>query len=183
VAGDERSLIERARRGDRDAFSALVHERRERWFWLGYRILGDAEEARDAVQDALLRMWGGLASYRPAQDDAVRGFDAWCYRIAYHAAVDRVRERKRRAALSPDDIAWDSLARASRPEGVTPEALMESREEIEKMLSALAPREREAFVLCAMEGFSSGEAARIMDAAPSTVRNLVRQARRRLKKQ
>jgi RNA polymerase sigma factor (sigma-70 family) len=125
-----------------------------------------------------------LASYRPAQgDDAVRAFDAWCRRITYHAAVDRVRERKRRAALSPDDVAWDSLARAGGPEGVTPEALVESREEIEKMLSALAPREREAFVLCAMEGFSSEEAACIMDAASSTVRNLVRQARERLKKQ
>ncbi len=175
MAGDERSLIERARRGGRDAFSELVRERRERWFWLGYRILGDTEEARDAVQEALLRMWDGLASYRPALDDAVRSFDAWCYRIAYHAAVDRVRERKRRAVLSPNDIAW------GRPEGAAPDALMESREEIEKMLSALAPREREAFVLCAIEGFSSEEAARSMDAASSTVRNLVRQARGRLK--
>ncbi|UCF80101.1 MAG: RNA polymerase sigma factor [Acidobacteriota bacterium] len=178
MAGDERSLIERARRRDRDAFSELVRGRCERWFWLCYRILGDAEEARDAVQEALLHMWDGLASYRPAHvDDAVRAFDAWCYRIAYHAAVDRVRERKRRAALSPGDVTWE------KTEGITPEALVESKEEIEKMLSALAPREREAFVLCAMEGFSSEEAARIMDAAPSTVRNLVRQARGRLKKQ
>jgi RNA polymerase sigma-70 factor (ECF subfamily) len=176
VAGDERSLIERALRGDRDAFSELVRGRRERWFWLCYRILGDAEEARDAVQETLLRMWGGLASYRPAPgDDAVRAFDAWCCRIAYHAAVDRVRERKRRAALSADDVAWEG------PEDTTPEMLVESMGEIEKTLSVLAPREREAFVLCAMEGFSSDEAARIMDAAPSTVRNLVRQARERLK--
>ena len=88
---DQRRLVERARKGDHDAFAELVHASVARLDTAARLILRDNELARDAVQEGLFRAWRDLRSLR----DPDR-FDAWLYRLTTHACLDLARRRRRR---------------------------------------------------------------------------------------
>jgi RNA polymerase sigma-70 factor (ECF subfamily) len=88
---DQRDLVERAGKGDHDAFAALVDESIARLDAAARLILRDPELARDAVQDALVRAWRSLPGLR----DPDR-FDAWLHRLTVHACLDLIRRRRRR---------------------------------------------------------------------------------------
>jgi RNA polymerase sigma-70 factor (ECF subfamily) len=88
---DQRDLIERARRGDHDAFTSLVDVRLARLDAAARLILRDGELARDAVQEVLIRAWRDLPGLR----DPDR-FDAWLHRLIVNACLDLVRRRRRR---------------------------------------------------------------------------------------
>jgi RNA polymerase sigma-70 factor (ECF subfamily) len=83
------ALIERARDGDADAFSAAIEDSLDRLYGAAYLVLRDRHAAEDAVQDGLLRAWKRLPTLR----DASR-FDAWVRRIVMHAAIDAARRRR-----------------------------------------------------------------------------------------
>jgi RNA polymerase sigma-70 factor (ECF subfamily) len=88
---DQRELVERAGRGDHDAFASLVRVSIARLEAVARLILRDPELARDAVQDAYLRAWRDLPGLR----DPDR-FDAWLHRLTVNACLDTVRRRRRR---------------------------------------------------------------------------------------
>ena len=89
---DQRDLVERARNGDHDAFAALVHGSIARLDAAARLILRDAELARDAIQEALMRAWRDLPGLRDPER-----FDAWLYRLVTHACIDAARHRRRQA--------------------------------------------------------------------------------------
>jgi len=88
---DQRELVERARRGDHDAFAELVERSIARLDTAARLIVRDPELARDAVQDALFRAWRDLRSLR----DPDR-FQAWLHRLTVNACLDQARRRRRR---------------------------------------------------------------------------------------
>jgi RNA polymerase sigma factor (sigma-70 family) len=100
---DQRDLVERAKRGDHDAFEALAGPQVSRLDAAARLILRDPDLARDAVQDGFIRAWRNL----PALRDADR-FDAWLRRLVVNSCLDITRRRRRRAIeveLSPLDAA------------------------------------------------------------------------------
>ena len=81
-----RELIDRARRGDREAFATLVDASIDRSYAIAIRVVGDRDRAEDAVQSTFLRAWKGISSLR----DPDR-FDAWLYRLLLRACYEEVR--------------------------------------------------------------------------------------------
>jgi RNA polymerase sigma-70 factor, ECF subfamily len=108
---DKRSLVERASRGDHDAFAELVQGAIVRLDTAARLILRDPDFARDAVQEALLRSWRDLRRLR----DPDR-FDAWLYKLTVNACMDQLRGRRRRPIeieitlrndpTTPDSASW-----------------------------------------------------------------------------
>jgi RNA polymerase sigma-70 factor (ECF subfamily) len=100
---DQRSLVERAREGDHDAFTKLVDLTLPRLDAAARLILRDRELARDAVQDTLIRAWRDFRGLR----DPDR-FDAWLHRLMVNACLDLTRRRRRRpmeVEIAPIDAA------------------------------------------------------------------------------
>ena len=88
---DQRGLVERARGGDHDAFTALVDLTIARLDSAARLILRDPELARDAVQETLIRAWRDLPGLRDPER-----FDAWLHRITVNTCLDLARRRRRR---------------------------------------------------------------------------------------
>ena len=92
----QRDLVEAARRGDHEAFEVLTAAASDRLFGFARLVLGDAHQAEDAVQDALVRAWRGL----PLLRDPER-WDAWLHRLIVNACADQGRRRMRQSVEVP----------------------------------------------------------------------------------
>ena len=144
---DQRGLIDRARRGDHDAFADLVDGRLARLDAAARLILRDGELARDAVQEAMIRAWRDLPGLR----DPDR-FDAWLQRLLANACLDLVRRRKRRVIeveLSPIDA----------PSTVDIATDLADRELLDQALAGLAPSHRAVVALHYLLGMPLPEVA------------------------
>jgi RNA polymerase sigma-70 factor (ECF subfamily) len=135
VAVDQRELVERAGRGDHDAFAALAGASIARLEAVARLILRDSELARDAVQEACIRAWRDLPGLRDP-----RRFDAWFHRLTVHACLDVARRRRRRP------IEVDITA--SMPAFVSDAAIaVAERDLIERAFRRLPPDQRAVIVL------------------------------------
>jgi RNA polymerase sigma-70 factor, ECF subfamily len=144
---DQRGTVERARRGDHDAFAELVDAHLARLDAAARLILRDPELARDAVQEALIRAWRDLPGLR----DPDR-FDAWLHRLIANACLDLVRRRRRRVIeveLTPiDSPATHDLAGA-----------LADRQLLDQALAGLAPGHRAVVALHYLLGMPLSEVA------------------------
>ena len=86
---DESTLIHQAKQGDRNAFGELVRRHRQGVVNIVFRMCGDAELAQDMAQEAFIRAWTKLPSYKPRS-----AFRNWVYRIAANAALDVLRRER-----------------------------------------------------------------------------------------
>jgi RNA polymerase sigma-70 factor (ECF subfamily) len=130
-------------------------------------ILGNTADAEDAVQETMLKAYRGAARFRGGAS-----VSTWLYRILLNTCYDFLRQSRRRAesAMPPSE---------DFPETSSDHSL---RISIEKALSKLDPRERAAFLLCEVEGFSHREAGEILDVGEGASRALLFRARRHLQK-
>lgn len=132
---DQRDLVDRAKRGDHDAFAELVGARIARLDAAARLILRDPELARDAVQEGFIRAWRNLPSLR----DAGR-FDAWLHRLVINSCIDVTRRRRRR----PMEV---ELTPIDGPATADVAAKVADRELIEAALRRLDPEWRAVVVL------------------------------------
>src|SRR5437764_3167310 len=99
MADEERRLVEAAQRGEVESFNALVRLYEGRVYNLCYRMLGDADSAADAAQDAFFSAFRNLRGFRGGS------FRSWMLRIATNTCYDALRARKRRPSVSLDAAA------------------------------------------------------------------------------
>src|SRR3954471_7432272 len=91
AAQDERALLDAARGGDADAYQRLVEPRRGELQAHCYRMLGSVHDAEDALQEALLRAWKGMARF-----EGRSSLRSWLYRIATNTCLDSIQRRPKR---------------------------------------------------------------------------------------
>ena len=132
----KRDLVERARKGDHDAFAELAGAAISRLDATAWLMLRDADRATDAVQNALVRAWRDLPTLR----DPDR-FDAWLHRLLVNACIDEIR-RARRHHLDID------ITDLSNPPAIADAAsAIADRDQLERAFSRLEPEERAVIVL------------------------------------
>ncbi|MBI5157345.1 MAG: sigma-70 family RNA polymerase sigma factor [Acidimicrobiia bacterium] len=138
-----------------------------------YRLTGNPDDARDLVQDVLLRVRRGLESYTP------QSFDGWLWRITRNAFLDEVRRRKRRPSVPlPDDDR--GLGESSpAPEDVL--ASIRLGEDVQRALLQIPFEFREAVVLCDIVGLAYEEIAEAVGIPIGTVRSRIHRGRAMLR--
>jgi len=167
----ERAIIHRVLAGDTEAFAILVDRHYDRCARLAYRILGNREDAEEAVQDAFLRAYRALAGY----EDRER-FVAWLTRILVNQCrTVRVRTERREAVFS-EDVDPEFAARHSGPG-----AAGDDWPDIDAALAKLPPEQREAVVLRYTDDLTYEEMARVTGAGESALKMRVQRAFVRLR--
>lgn len=155
-----------------DAFAVLVERHQGQVLRLAAHLLRDADAARDVAQDAFLRAYRSLGSFRPDLS-----FRNWILRIAVNAARDHQGRWAARHLRSLDDI---PEPRSEDVEGQLHDALLAARVRI--CVSQLSVREREVFVLRDLEGLDVEEVAAMLALEPPTIRRHLARARLRLRR-
>ena len=178
---DEDKLIRAGQRGDERAVEALFRRYQRPLFQTALRVLGNTEDAEDALQDGLLSAYRNLRRFEGRSQ-----FSTWLTRIVINAALMRRRSAKARPALSLDETPReDELPAAERfaDDGPNPEqvfASTEIREMISENLDELSPLLRTAFVLREVQGYSTGEAAKKLGVTENTLKARLWRARHQL---
>jgi len=169
--GDD-GLVERARRGDVDAFEQLYRLHAGRVYALCLRLAADPVVARELTQDTFVKAWEALPRFR-----ADASLTTWLHRIAVNALLERRRGEKRRSArvsLSEDEDAAEKIV------GVVAAPDVATAIDLERAVGALPPGVRRAFVLHDVEGYTHEEIAAMTGLAAGTLRAQLHRARQLL---
>ena len=165
----DRDLVERARRGDREAFAVLVHQVSNALFAVAYRILRDTGLAEDALQNALVLAWRRLPHLR----DSDR-FEAWIHRILVHACYDES-QRSRPWAATVRFLPVDT--RSTPDESST----IAARDELDRAFRRIPVDQRAVFVLHHYLGLPLVEIAEMLGIPAGTARSRLHYATRSLR--
>jgi RNA polymerase sigma-70 factor (ECF subfamily) len=178
----DQQLVQRVQAGDKAAFDLLVRKYQHRVLKLVSRFVSDAAEAEDVAQEAFIKAYRALASFRG--DSA---FYTWLYRIAINTAKNALVSNRRRPVDFDLDLQdpeqYDRHARLK--EGDTPEGVLlteEIRAVVERAMEQLPEDLRTAIVLRELEGLSYEEIAEAMDCPVGTVRSRIFRAREAIDK-
>jgi RNA polymerase sigma-70 factor (ECF subfamily) len=158
-------LVSRAQKGDRWAFEQLVERHQHRLFTLAARLLGSSDEAADAVQEAFIRAWLGLPSFRGGAR-----FSTWLHRICVNAVHDQ-RAKARKSEPTPEIDPVDPRDAFAREE---------LSRDLQQALNELDEDYRTAVVLYDVLGCSYAEIAELTGVAEGTVKSRIFRGRTRL---
>ncbi|HNY00733.1 MAG TPA: sigma-70 family RNA polymerase sigma factor [Oscillospiraceae bacterium] len=177
---EENDAVRRVLDGDADAFSPLVEAYQKNVYNLALRMTGNPEDALDMAQEAFIRAYNSLSSFRGDSK-----FSVWLYRIVSNVCLDFLRARKGRAAVSlsqtgPDgeDTALEIPDERALPEAELERAL--TRDAVRRGLQALPDDQREILLLREIQGLSYEEIAAALSLEGGTVKSRIFRARKKL---
>jgi RNA polymerase sigma-70 factor (ECF subfamily) len=165
-ATDE-DLVEAFQGGDTAVFDILVQRWDRKIQGAIYRFVGASEDARDLCQEAFLRAYRGLRTFKK---DA--RFSSWLYQIALNVCRDRLRRRRGRTVVSLDELDEGGQEAAVLP-GPSPLELAEARDisdRVARAVASLPDEQREVIVLKEYQGLTFAEIAEVLGVPLSTVK-------------
>src|SRR5207248_7324783 len=124
---DDRQLVETILKGEPEAFEQLVRRKTTKVYSLCYRIIGNAEDAKDISQLVFIKLWENLQKYDPTY-----AFDTWLYRMVTNVAIDFMRNKQSR------DNAVNSNLRLVKTSSEAEQGTIVQRKEIENVLNAVS---------------------------------------------
>lgn len=175
----DRDLIRKCRDGAPEAFGVLVERHQDRLFAGLYRMLGSADEAREAAQDAFVHAYQKLDTFQGKS-----AFSTWLFRIAVNAAFSRQRRSRRyRASLNGagDPAAFEPADHRTGSDPAQPLEQSETQQIVQDALAALPDEFRTVLVLKEMEGLRYEEIAEVVGVPIGTVRSRIHRGRSELR--
>ena len=172
---DDTGLMVLFARGDGDAARLLTQRLLPRALRHAARVLGDAAEAEDVAQEAMMRLWKAAPDWRsdgPAQPAT------WLHKVVANLAVDRLRRARRATGLEPE------MAETIPDTAPGVEARMVTADRMAALdagLATLPERQRQAVVLRHIEGMSNPDIAEILEIGVEAVESLTARGKRALK--
>lgn len=176
---DDRRLIAACLGGKRDAFGELVSRYQGRLYNAAIRLVDNAEDAADVVQDAFLNAFTSLSSFKGDSE-----FFTWLYRIAFNTAISLKRKKRPTVSLEAGRAGGNSIDPDDPNEYIRPGAALERTEDERQLRAAMARlshEHREALVLKDIEGLKYEEMAEILGVPVGTVRSRLHRARTELR--
>jgi RNA polymerase sigma-70 factor (ECF subfamily) len=178
---EEKILVDRARRGDLQAYDELVKRYQERIYATVYHMTSNHEDANDLAQESFVKAFQALKSFKGGSS-----FYTWLYRIAVNKTINFLKQRKNRQHMSLNDIDFnaehdpDLVALISDKTPRRDAGLAELQEKLNAALLKLSESHRMAVVLHDVQGLSHEEIAKIMQCNIGTVRSRLFYARQQL---
>jgi RNA polymerase sigma-70 factor (ECF subfamily) len=183
-AADERQLIRQAVEGRNGAFRMLVERHMRKAYDIAFHHLGNHEDAEDVSQEAFVRVYRSLHSFRG--DSA---FDTWLYRIVTNLSMNKLRQRASRAKreVPPDPGISDRTGERDVPRDipVEPEFMHmnpDMRGHIETALHELPTVQRAVVILRHMDGLSTRQVSKILKCSEGTVKTHLHRGLKKMRK-
>ncbi|MFC0213748.1 RNA polymerase sigma factor SigW [Paenibacillus chartarius] len=179
----ETRLAKLARNGDRSAFEELVQLYKDKIYHLAYRMLGNRQEAEDAVQETFLRVYLNLNRY-----DETQKFSTWIFRIGTNLCIDRLRKKKPNYSLDAelpegDGGDWYSMLASDEALPEDQVILSETQQHIRGAIEAMPDKYKSVVVLRYLQDMSLQEIGDVLDMPVTTVKTRVHRGREFLRKQ
>jgi len=180
VAPDDRELVRRAQREDKEAFEELIQRHQHRVFAVAGGILKRREDVEDIAQQVFVKAYFSLKRF-----DQRAAFSTWLYKITVNECWDMLRKKKVRPLVYEADLSEEqarqvvSSAEKDKDQPDVSERL-EARQRVERLLDGLDERDRLMLILKEVEGFSIEEIAEALDLNANTVKVRLFRARRRV---
>lgn len=176
----EAAVIQAVLDGDINAYELLVKEYEKNVYNLALRMVGNSEDAADMSQEAFIKAYNSLTSFRGDSK-----FSVWLYRIVSNVCLDYLRSRGRRQAVSlsaenddGEDVEIDIADETQSPERLLDKRL--TRDAVRRGLAALPPEHRQILLLREIQGLSYDEIADALGIEAGTVKSRIFRARKKL---
>ena len=176
----EAAIVRKVLKGDTNAFETLVLEYEKNVYNIALRMTGNSEDASDMTQEAFIKAFNSLQSFRGDSK-----FSVWLYRIVSNVCLDFLRSRNRRptVSLSVEDDDGEDTQLDVADESQSPELLLDrklTRESVRRGLDSLPPDYRQILLLREIQGFSYEEISKALHLEVGTVKSRIFRARKRL---
>lgn len=179
----EISLIRESKNGNSSSFEELVSPHYKKAFNTAYRILGNLEDANDVAQDAIIKVFKSIGSFKENSS-----FSTWVYKIVVNTCIDFKRKNNKQEVIYLDKQIGEKnggLVLEIPDKAGTPESLFEENEVkhiIHDAINELNFEQRKIIVLRDVKGFSYKEIAEILDCSEGTVKSRISRSRNNLRK-
>lgn len=175
----EKKIIEKVLGGDANAFEELVLRYEKTVYNLALRMVGDRDDAFDMTQEAFIKAYGSLSSFRGDSK-----FSVWIYRITTNVCLDflRSKSRKQQVSLTVSDDDEDAQLDIPDPKADPEQQLIKkiSMQSVEEGLKPLPDKQRQILVMRELGGMSYAEIGKALSIEEGTVKSRIFRARKRL---
>ncbi len=170
--------LKRAARGDERAFEELIRPYTDVTYRLCLRMMGNEQDAADMAQEALVRAWRSLSTYKGQSR-----FSTWLYRVTSNVCLDELRKRRNDHSESIQEMRKSGFEPVDPQE--TPEKALdrqELRRTLESAIASLGPEQRAALVLRDVQGLPYEQIAEILGLNLNTVKSRISRSRAALRR-
>lgn len=176
----EAAIVRKVLGGDANSFETLVLEYEKNVYNIALRMTGNSEDAADMTQEAFIKAYNSLQSFRGDSK-----FSVWLYRIVSNVCLDFLRSKNRRptVSLSVEDDDGEDAQLDVADESQSPELLLDrklTRDSVRRGLDSLPPDYRQILLLREIQGLSYDEIAQALSLEVGTVKSRIFRARKRL---
>ncbi|CCD85287.1 Putative RNA polymerase ECF-type sigma factor [Bradyrhizobium sp. ORS 285] len=171
VFDEDKELLDRLATGEELAFRLLVERHVDRAYAIALRIVGNAADAEDVVQDTMLKVW----THRGRWQHGRAKFSTWLYRVVSNRCIDLRRKPRTENVDVVPEVA------DGKPDAVSVIERAEMSDILESAMQRLPEQQRVAVILSYHENMSNGEIAEVMDTTVSAVESLLKRGRQQLR--